>query len=156
LLWCALLGAGCTHQYAVTAPTTLALSFHCSVDTCVVNNQANAVAFRVTNNSGYDVWLHAWSLRPYELESKDLHDVLRIRLREEKAPPIPEYLLVKKHSVLRYRYPSEFFADYRLEPGATYVLHCHYDGKMAKPKRDPIPTYVTEAAVLDTRFTMCN
>jgi hypothetical protein len=122
----------------------------------VVNNQAIAVAFRVTNDSDHDVWLQAWSLQPYQLESEDLHDVLRIRLREEMSPPIPEYLLVKKHSVLRYRCPSEIFGDYQLVPGATYVLHCRYNGETVRPKRDPIPTYVTAAAVPSTRFTVCN
>lgn len=156
LLWCALLGAGCTRHYAVNTPATLALSFHGSVDTCVVSNQVNAVAFRVTNDSDHDVWLHTWSLRPSQLLAEDGQDVPRIRLREEKAPPIPEFLLVKKHSVLRYRCPSEFFGDYRLVPGATYMLHCRYDEKMAKPKRDPIPTYLTKAVVPSTRFTVCN
>ena len=156
LLLCALIGAGCTRHYAGNTPTTFALSFHCSVDTCVVNNRVNAVAFRVTNDSDHDVWLHAWSLRPYQLLAEDLHDVIRIRLREEVAPPIPEYLLVKKHSVLSYRCPSEFFGDYRLLPGATYELHCRYETEIARPKRDPIPTYLTKAEVPSTRFTVCN
>jgi hypothetical protein len=138
LLSCALPGAGCTRPYAVDTPTNLALSFHCRVDTCVGNNHVNAVAFRVTNDSDQDVWLHAWSLRPDQLLAEDLHDVNRIRMREEVAPPIPE-----------------FFGDYRLEPGAAYVLHCRYDGEMARPKRDPIPTYLTKAAVPSTRFTVC-
>lgn len=154
-LWWVLVGTACTPQYAGTTPDNLTLAFHCSLDTCVINNKVNAVVFRVTNDSDHDVWLHAWSLSPYQLRDEDGQDVPQIRMREAKTPPIPEYLLVKKHSVVSYRCPSELFADYRLVPGSTYVLRCRY-GEMARAKQDSIPTYLTETAVPSTRFTACN
>ena len=153
-LWCALLGTSCLQTPSNAPSTNKSLEFFCTVDNCVVNNQRNAIAFRVKNDSDHDVRIRAWSLGPYQLIDEDGEPMSPSRLTEAVAPPIPEYMMVRKHSTLSYAYPSEFFSNYQLVEGGKYVLLCRY-GELARRKRDATATLLNGTAVLNTPFTAC-
>ena len=153
-LWCALLCTSCLQPPSTSPPTNKSLGFLCTVANCVVNNHRNAVAFRVTNDSDQDVRIRAWSLSPYQIVNEAGETVPPSLLTEAVAPPIQEYMTVRKHSTLSYAYPSEFFSNYPLVEGGKYVLLCRY-GEQAKRKRGAPRALLNETVVPNTPFTAC-
>ena len=135
-------------------PTNKSLGFLCTVANCVFNNQRNAIAFRVTNDSDQNVRIRAWSLSPYQIVNEAGEPMPPSRLTEAVAPPIQEYMTVRKYSTVSHAYLSEFFSNYLLVEGGKHVLLCRY-GEQAKRKRGAPRALLNETVVPNTPFTAC-